>query len=68
MVPKNRKLVRLEIEQMAHPLDTNAHANFFMAENASYQCMEHGGRNMATLTCLWLTVRVGYSVETKSRT
>ena len=26
------------------------------------------GGNMPTLTCLWLTVRVGYNVETKSRT
>ena len=26
------------------------------------------GRNMPTLTCLWLTVHVGYNVETKSRT
>ena len=28
---------------MASPLDTNAHANFPMAENAVYQCMENGG-------------------------
>ena len=26
------------------------------------------GGNMLTLTCLWITVRVGYNVETKSRT
>ena len=25
------------------------------------------GGNMSILTCLWLTVRVGYNVETKSR-
>ena len=28
---------------MARPLKTNAHANFPMAENAAYQCMENGG-------------------------
>ena len=58
-----------EIEQTARPLETNAIANFTMAENAAYQCMENGGGgNFHTLTDLWLTVRVGYNVETKSRT
>ena len=33
----------MEIEQTARPLETNAHANFTMAENAAYQCMENGG-------------------------
>ena len=28
---------------MARPLETNAHSNFPMAENAAYQCMENGG-------------------------
>ena len=32
----------MEIEQTARPLETNAHANFPMAENAAYQCMENG--------------------------
>ena len=32
----------MEIEQTAHPLETNAHANFRMAENAAYQCMQNG--------------------------
>ena len=32
----------MEIEQTARPLETNAHANFTMAENAAYQCMENG--------------------------
>ena len=32
----------MEIEQTACPLETNAHANFPMAENAAYQCMENG--------------------------
>ena len=59
----------MEIEQTARPLETNAHANFPMAENAAYQCMENGGgENLPTLTVLWLTVRVGNKIETKSRT
>ena len=59
----------MEIEQTARPLETNAHANFPMAENAAYLCMENGGvGNLPTLTGLWLTVRVRYNVETKSRT
>ena len=33
----------MEIQQTASPLETNAHANFSMAENAAYQCMENGG-------------------------
>ena len=28
---------------MARQLETNAHANFSMAENKAYQCMEIGG-------------------------
>ena len=36
----------MEIEQTARPLETNAHANFPMAENAAYQCMETiGGKH-----------------------
>ena len=33
----------MEIEQTANPLETNAHANLPMAENAAYQCIENGG-------------------------
>ena len=33
----------MEIEQTARPLETNAHANLSMVENAAYQCMENGG-------------------------
>ena len=43
MVFKGQKACLVEIEQTAHPLETNAHANFLMAENAAYQCMENGG-------------------------
>ena len=32
----------MEIEQTDRPLETNADANFHMAENAAYQCMENG--------------------------
>ena len=39
----------MEIEQTARPLETNAHGNFPMAENAAYQCMENGG---GVETCL----------------
>ena len=42
VVSKNRKLVLVEIVQTARPLETNAHANFPMAENAAYQCIENG--------------------------
>ena len=34
----------MEIGQTAHKLETNALANFPMAENIAYQCMENGGR------------------------
>ena len=33
----------MEIEQTVCLLETNAHANFPMAENAAYQCIENGG-------------------------
>ena len=33
----------MENEQTASSLETNAHANFPMEENAAYQCMENGG-------------------------
>ena len=39
----------MEIEQTARPLETNAHANFPMAVNAAYQCMENGGGKHAHL-------------------
>ena len=33
----------MEIEQRSRPLETKAHANFPMAENAAYPCMENVG-------------------------
>ena len=32
----------MEIDQTAHPLETNTHANFSMAEKEEYQCMVNG--------------------------
>ena len=40
---KEYKACLVEIVQTARPLETNAHSNFPMAENAAYQCMENGG-------------------------
>ena len=37
----------VEIGQTAHKLETNARANFPMAENLVYQCMESGGEEHA---------------------
>ena len=42
----------MEIEQTARPLEINAHANFPMAENAAYQCMENCGRKHAHIDML----------------
>ena len=40
---KEWKACLVEIGQTAHKLETNARANFHMAENLAYQCMENGG-------------------------
>ena len=53
-------------EWKAHKLETNARANFPMAENLAYQCMENGVRNMPTLMFLWFTVAFRHNIETKS--
>ena len=65
---KEWKAFLVEIGQTAHKLETNARANFAMAENFAYQCMENGGRNMPTLTFLWLTVAFSHNIETNSST
>ena len=57
-----------EIGQTAHKLETNARANFPMADNLAYQCMENGGGNMPTLIFLWLTVAFRHNIETNSST
>ena len=45
---KECKACLVVIGQTAHKLETNAHANFPMAENLAYQCVENGRRNMPT--------------------
>ena len=45
---KEWKASLVEIGQKAHKLETNALANFPMAENLAYQCMENGGRETYT--------------------
>ena len=39
---KEWKSCLVDIGQTAHKLETNARANFPMAENLAYQCMENG--------------------------
>ena len=39
---KQWKACLVEIGQTAHKFETNARANFPMAENLAYQCMENG--------------------------
>ena len=65
---KEWKACLVEIGQTAHKLETNAHANFRMAENLAYQYMENGGRNMPTLIFLWLTVAFQNNIETNTST
>ena len=65
---KEWKACLVEIGQTTHKLETNARANFPMAENLAYQCMENGGRNMPTLIFLWLTVAFRHNIETNSST
>ena len=65
---KEWKACLVEIGQTAHKLEKNAHANFPMAENLAYQCMENGGRNMTTQLFLWLTVAFRFNIEIISST
>ena len=65
---KEWKACLVEIGQTAHRLETNAHANFPMAENLAYQCMENGGRKMQKLIFLWITVAFRHNIETNSST
>ena len=61
---KEWKACLVEIGQTALKLETNARANFPMAENLAYQCMENWGRNMPPLIFLWLTVAIRHKIET----
>ena len=65
---KEWKACLVEIGQTADKLETNAHANFLMAEKLAFECMENGWRNMPTLILLWLTVAFRYNIETYSST
>ena len=58
---KEWKARLVEIGQTSHKVETNAHANFPMAENLAYECMENGGRNMPTVIFLWLTCLTFFS-------
>ena len=62
------KACLVEIGRTAYKLETNARANFPLAENLAYQCMENGGRNMPTLIFLLLTVAFRHNIETNSST
>ena len=44
---KEWKACLVEIGQRAHKLETNDRANFPIAENLAYQCMENGGEKHA---------------------
>ena len=44
---KEWKASLVEIGQTAHKLETNARANFSMAENLAYQCIENWGEKHA---------------------
>ena len=65
---KEWKACSVEIGQTAHKLETNARANFPMAENLAYQCMENGSEKTPTLIFLWLTVAFKHNIETNSST
>ena len=65
---KEWKACLVEIGETAHKLETNAHANFPVAENLAYQCMENGGEKHAHLIFLWLTVAFRHNIETNSST
>ena len=65
---KEWKACLVEIGQTAYKLETNARANFPMAENLAYQGMKNGGRNMPTLIFLLLTVAFRHNIETNSCT
>ena len=65
---KEWKACLVVIGQTAHKLETNAYANFPVAENLAFQCMENGGSKMPTRILLWLTVAFRYNSETNSST
>ena len=58
---KEWKACLVEIGQTAHKLETNARANFPMAENLEYQCMENGGEKQAHVDIL--VAHCGYQAQ-----
>ena len=44
---KEWKASFVKIGQTAHKLETNSRANYPMADNLAYQCMENGGEKRA---------------------
>ena len=65
---KEWKACLVKIGQTAHKLETNARANFPMAEDLACQGWENGRRNMPTQIFLWLTVAFSHNIETNSST
>ena len=65
---KELKACLVEIGRAADKLESNARANFPMAENLAYQYMENGGEKHAHVIFLWLTVAFSRTIETNSST
>ena len=63
---KDWKACLVVIGQTAHRLETNAHANFPLAENLAYQCIENGGRNMHMQIYLWLSGTILRQIQAPS--
>ena len=58
----------MEIEHTASPLETNDMLILPRQRIQDFNVCRMVEGDMPILTGLWLTVRVGYNVETKSRT
>ena len=67
-LPGQFKEWKVCLVETAHKLETNARANFPMAEKLAYQYMENGGRNIPMQIFLWLTVAFRHNIETNSST
>ena len=68
VVSKNRKLVWWKLSKRSVRWRKMPMPIFPWQRTQHINVWRMVGGNMPTLTCLWLTVRVGYNVETKSRT
>ena len=65
---KEWKACLVEIGQTAHKLKTNARANFPMAENLAYQCMENGGEKYTHGDIFVAHCAFRHNIETNSST